>query len=118
MSFKDYMEVRAENLAIQAVSKSSYGKPPFENFIERLNSLRCLSRDFALRIAANPEMVDAPAGAIAARSVALAECLLAELGKAERGEFITEEENMMNGSLFGLFRQWHYEKQAKAEGAP
>lgn len=114
----DYMQLRSEQLSLEASGKPHAHTQKFDAYLERLESLRCLSRDFALRIAANPEMVDAPAGAIAARSVALAECLLAELGKAERGEFITEEENMMNGTLFGLFRQWHYEKQAKAEEAP
>lgn len=114
---KDYMEVRADNLAMEKAGKHGHSVA-FENYIERTNTLRCLSRDFALRIASNPEMVDAPAGAIASRSVALAECLLAELGKAEAGEFITEEENMMQGTLFGLFRQMYYDKKQREGGEP
>lgn len=113
----DYMTARGAMLDISMVSRLEGEKRNrADEMVERLITLRCLARDIQLRIVSNPEMVDAPASAIASRSVALAECLLAELGKAEAGEFITEEENMMQGALFGLFRQWYYDKQAREGG--
>jgi len=115
----DYMTARGELLRLRF-------NPSFDNqtraracdFQERLDSLRCLSRDVMLRLVSNPEMADAPAGAIASRSVALAECLLAELAKVEAGEFTTEEENMKQGTLFGLFRQWYYKNRSEEGGGP
>jgi hypothetical protein len=122
----DYMSVRAEMLLDFIDREMSKQKPPPDEatvkraaeFVERLSSLRTLSKDILLRLVANPEMVDAPASALASRSVTLAECLLAELGKVEKGEFVTEEENMMQGTLFALFRQWYYKKREGAGWEP
>lgn len=114
----DYMMQRPEMLAITLMSgKEGAERQKADEMIERLMTLRCLSRDIMLRVVANPEMVDAPAGALASRSVALAECLLAELGRVEKGEEISEEENMMQGSLFGFFRQMYHQKRQPPEGA-
>lgn len=113
----DYMMQRPEMLAITLLNKLE-GKKRMEadEMIERLMTLRCLSRDILLRLVANPEMVDAPAGALASRAVALAECHLAELGKVEKGEGISEEENMMQGALFGLFRRLYHDARQPPEG--
>jgi hypothetical protein len=108
---RDYMTIRSENIAVRSAGKVD------PDALARYEALRCLSRDVLLRVVANPEMADAPAAALASRSVALAECLLAELGKVEMGEEISEAENMMEGTLFGLFRQMYYQKRAAPEGA-
>lgn len=112
---KDYMEARSEMLGTRNWKQTSTLSPAQFNAeddkLERLNTLRCLSRDVFLRLISNPEMVDAPAMALASRSVAMAECLLVMLERAEKGEKLEEEENMLDGKLFGLFRNMYYEKR-------
>jgi hypothetical protein len=112
----DYMTTRTVNLAERlAYSTETRGamQPAFAegDRLERLEALRCLSRDVLLRYTQNPEMMEAPPGVLAARAVVQAESLLAELERVEAGKEVTEEENMKHGVLFRMFREMFWRKQ-------
>lgn len=73
---------------------------------QRLRRLEALSEEIYLAgfKSGAYDMLQGTVQMYAARTVALAEALLTELEKVERGEEITEETNVAQGTLFAGFR--------------
>ena len=71
----------------------------------RTNTLRALAAEIhqKLILRADDPMAGHASG-YGSRAVVLAEAFLCELEKAERGETLTEEMNMTQGTLFQAFR--------------